>query len=303
MRERVEEKTRGREVRRRAPRSPSPVNSISTASVVSTEQRARIYLKRFVFSRKGQILYLGVIGFMMVLSMFLIFFSLINTTDRTRYHKHVYKTVLWIQILEATVDLTFLLEIGLRAFILQEVFWASPMCIIDILIAIGCVVTFCLYNFVRPDTTNANGEEMENIIYIARQTIRFVRCVYFFLWFSDSVVEFRRNKSDVPSIVTKKEVRRYEKRVRRNRMTSPFVSPSIFAVEAPERDMEEDEELDIGEADVNVEDNLPELIHIGKKTYSFDVADDDEPQWWNEVEKMGLFDEERALLEKTRDII
>ena len=97
-----------------AKRSSSPISVVS--SVVSTEERARIYMKRFAYSRNGALAYLAFVGAMMVLSIFLIMYSLINTTDR-RFHQHVYTPVWWVQTLEALVDASFLLEIACRAFL------------------------------------------------------------------------------------------------------------------------------------------------------------------------------------------
>ena len=199
-----------------------PSGNDSVVSKLSATDKGRIVLKRFVFSRQGQMIYLIVIGLMMILSCGLVLFSLISQTVRRSEH-HVYRRIFWVQTLEAFVDFTFLAEVLGRAFILGPLFWQSALSYVDLMIALGCVVTFFLYNF-YPDHGDSESENAESIIYITRQSIRFVRCVYFFMWFSDSFVQFKHNEEEFsedhpPTISSSLDLRNP------SRMASPFVTP------------------------------------------------------------------------------
>ena len=189
----------------------------SVLSRLSKEEKVRIVMKRFVFSRKGQVMYLCVIGTMCLLSVVLVLFSLISQTVRRSRH-HIYRRIFWIQALEALVDFTFLMEVLGRLFILGNAFWQSALSYIDLAIAVGCVGTFFLYNF-YPDHEDAQSENAESIIYISRQTIRFVRCVYFFMWFSDSLVQFNNNEKEKSSQQFSLDMHNP------SRMASPFITP------------------------------------------------------------------------------
>jgi len=164
-------------------------SSVRFNTVVPTpDEKARIYMKRFAFSRTGQFAYLFFIGFMMVTSVILVMVSLVNMDHHVG--GNVYQPVMWIQILEGFVDFTFIVEVSYRAMS-TPAFWRSPMSYIDLLIIVACVVTDVLFNW-YPSTVDNEDEETASVIYISRQIIRFTRCVYFFSWFSGSFVEFKK---------------------------------------------------------------------------------------------------------------
>ena len=198
-----------------------PSGNDSVLSKLSTAEKGRIVMKRFVFSRQGQLMYLIVIGSMMILSCGLVLFSLISQTVKPSKH-HIYRRIFWIQTLEAVVDFTFLMEVLGRAYILGSAFWQSALSYVDLTIASGCVGTFFLYNL-YPDHEDSESENAESVIYISRQTIRFVRCVYFFMWFSDSFVQFKHNEEEKSQGRSSRSLS-FDLR-NPSRMTSPFIIP------------------------------------------------------------------------------
>ena len=198
-----------------------PSENDSVLSKLSTAEKGRIVMKRFVFSRQGQLMYLIVIGSMMILSCGLVLFSLISQTVKPSKH-HIYRRIFWIQTLEAVVDFTFLMEVLGRAYILGSTFWQSALSYVDLTIASGCVGTFFLYNL-YPDHEDSESENAESVIYISRQTIRFVRCVYFFMWFSDSFVQFKHNEEEKSQGRSSRSLS-FDLR-NPSRMASPFITP------------------------------------------------------------------------------
>ena len=81
---------------------------------------------------------------------------------------------------------------------------------------------FFLYNL-YPDHEDSESENAESVIYISRQTIRFVRCVYFFMWFSDSFVQFKHNEEEKSQGRSSRSLS-FDLR-NPSRMTSPFITP------------------------------------------------------------------------------
>ena len=260
-------------------------------SVVSNMNQVRLVAKRFIFSRRGQLVYLCWICTILICSILLIMLSLIQTTDRTRRHAHVYKLVWWVQCLEGLVDFTFIVEIFGRAVILQDIFWNNPMSYVDIFIAFGCISTYVLYNVYKRDTFDARGEEIENAIYICRQTIRFIRCMYFFMWFSESLIEFQRHARDKDDVVFFEETDANVAIARdpfKSRMISPFVRPILEIQVEEEHDRRENNSSAFDDARRRREhassSSPPPLIRIQTKKYSIDVAED-EPGWWQDMEE------------------
>lgn len=164
----------------------------------------------------------------MILSMVLVIWSTVYTAIRRDQGKRIIKPIFAVQVLEGAVDATFLFEVATRMFLLKSLFWKTWFGPVDVAIALSCIGTFMLYNF-YPHRTNydADAERADNVIYIIRQIVRFIRSLYFFLWFSESLVEFRLHNAsssgredDVdrsPFVASLSEPS--------SRMASPFVSP------------------------------------------------------------------------------
>lgn len=158
-----------------------------------------------------------------------------------------------------------------------------------------------MYNFVRPDTTTIEGEEIENIIYISRQTIRFTRCMYFFLWFQHSFIQFSTSNPDV--IISRSRARELEKHLSSSRLISPFVSPAICPVGLDEaisdidgEDRDGDEVDDDKDVDGEREAMLPGLIHIRKFDFNSEERAEVESPWWKQADELAEGEDERCFL-------
>ena len=161
-------------------------------------------------------------------------------------------------------------------------------------VGVLCIGTFLLYNIVRPDTTTIEGEEVENIIYISRQTVRFTRCMYFFLWFQHSFIQFSTSTNEDDLVMSRSRARDLNMRLKNSRLISPFVSPAL-------RPVNKDVNVsDVGNTDGDGEDEsfcvntktLPDLIPIRNLGYDLE----NETPWWKQADELAEGEDERRFL-------
>ncbi|KAF5368550.1 hypothetical protein D9758_002300 [Tetrapyrgos nigripes] len=115
---------------------------------------------RFVHSRTYIFLYLG----MAALSVTTIVLSILDGCPGVPFY-----------ILEVIINVSMILEVGIRFVAFGRQFWKSPFNVVDLVLTVFCALTLLVLAFAKCGSTSKEEEILDTLLLVARNVLQFSR--------------------------------------------------------------------------------------------------------------------------------
>ncbi|KAK7465345.1 hypothetical protein VKT23_005324 [Stygiomarasmius scandens] len=136
---------------------PQPRRSMYT---LTRSEITKGLANRFVHSRTYIFLYLG----MAALSVTTIVLSITDGCPGLAFY-----------ILEVIINVSMILEVGIRFVAFGRQFWKSPFNVVDLVLTIFCALTLLVLAFAKCGSTSKEEEILDTLLLVARNVLQFSR--------------------------------------------------------------------------------------------------------------------------------
>ncbi|THV07627.1 hypothetical protein K435DRAFT_636626, partial [Dendrothele bispora CBS 962.96] len=136
---------------------PAPRRSMYT---LTRSEITKGLANRFVHSRTYIFLYLG----MAALSVTTIVLSITDDCPGLAFY-----------ILEVIINVSMILEVGIRFVAFGRQFWKSPFNVVDLVLTVFCALTLLVLAFAKCGSTSKEEEILDTLLLVARNVLQFSR--------------------------------------------------------------------------------------------------------------------------------